>query len=71
MISTQLGSHSEAEDIFQSIKMVLRLDTQKTVGFQQLEAPVKNLDLFNEAKYSHMNSTGSILGTDIHILQKD
>lgn len=32
---------------------------------------MKNLDLINEVKYSHMNSTGSILGTDIHILQKD
>lgn len=41
------------------------------MGFQQLEAPVENLDLFNEEKYSHMNSAGSILGTDIHILQKD
>lgn len=41
------------------------------MGFQQLEAPMKNLDLINEVKYSHMNSTGSILGIDIHILQKD
>lgn len=32
---------------------------------------MKNLDLINEVKYSHMIRTGSILGIDIHILQKD